>query len=445
MSATGELGRLEAIIDASGVPARIEALLPAGIRPRQLRIRTLLLAILLALADKRPGQLSRAHEALIGLPEKDKRRLGVIAQWKQGPHQLTYRQLEYTFMRVVRALSKEKPDGAPSEILSEVLDNLLEGSVEVLGGERAPQSSSYAIDWSDCESFARAPRKKAAKPAEQAAEAPQQDEQQDAEGQEAQSSHDGCADSEAAWGHRKVNTPGKSEMFYGCYLQAVTNVGEEKGPQVPELVARIQIASPKHDPPAMITPVIERMHKQGIEIGDLLADSGYSYREPETFAAPMRSAGAKLVMDLHPNDRGVKGTHMGAIICNGNLYCPATPQALLTLGPLAPAAGAEQTEEHDRQSAELSRHKLSAISSPDQDGYHRVICPAAAGKIRCPTRTESMSLPCDRPTIPGAPEHPPTCCTQKTITVPPSVNAKTAQKHDYRLETARRRVVRFGS
>jgi len=29
------------------------------------------------------------------------------------------------------------------------------------------------------------------------------------------------------------------------------------------------------------------------------------------------------------------------------------------------------------------------------------------------------------------PEHPPRCCVQKTITVPASVTAKTAQKHDY--------------
>jgi hypothetical protein len=29
------------------------------------------------------------------------------------------------------------------------------------------------------------------------------------------------------------------------------------------------------------------------------------------------------------------------------------------------------------------------------------------------------------------PEQPPACCTQKTITVPAAVHAKTAQKHDY--------------
>ncbi|MDA8148580.1 MAG: hypothetical protein M0Z93_07340, partial [Actinomycetota bacterium] len=36
------------------------------------------------------------------------------------------------------------------------------------------------------------------------------------------------------------------------------------------------------------------------------------------------------------------------------------------------------------------------------------------------------------------PEHPPVCCTQVTITVPPQVNAKTAQRHDHPGKSWRR-------
>ena len=42
------LAAFEEIIDASGVAARIEAMLPAGVRPRQLRVRTLLAGMCLA-------------------------------------------------------------------------------------------------------------------------------------------------------------------------------------------------------------------------------------------------------------------------------------------------------------------------------------------------------------------------------------------------------------
>ena len=62
------LAAFEEIIDASGIPPRIEAMLPIGVRARQLKVRTLLLGMLLVLADHRPAQLSRVHQALITLP-----------------------------------------------------------------------------------------------------------------------------------------------------------------------------------------------------------------------------------------------------------------------------------------------------------------------------------------------------------------------------------------
>jgi hypothetical protein len=185
------------------------------------------------------------------------------------------------------------------------------------------------------------------------------------------------------------------------------------------------------DPPAALVPVLRRMHNSGIPITDVLADSGYAYRIPETWALPVRALGASLIQDLHPNDRGPQGTHMGAIQSNGRLYCPATPTALLDISPLPRAATAEQTTTHDQHTAQLARYKLSAITRHDRDGYHRVICPAAQSKLRCPLRPQSMTLPHDRPTILDPLEHPPACCTQQTITIPASVNAKTAEKHDY--------------
>ena len=47
-----------------------------------------------------------------------------------------------------------------------------------------------------------------------------------------------------------------------------------------------------------------------------------------------------------------------------------------------------------------------------------------------------------RPEILQPPEHPQACCTQQTITVPPDVLAKTAQKHDYPSKAHRRSYAR---
>ena len=88
LAASGE------IIDASGTAPRIEAMLPIGVRARQLLVRTLLLGMLLVLADHRPAHLTRVHQALTAPGGDDQRRPGVITDGKNGPHQLTCRQAE---------------------------------------------------------------------------------------------------------------------------------------------------------------------------------------------------------------------------------------------------------------------------------------------------------------------------------------------------------------
>jgi hypothetical protein len=52
------VGVFEAVIDASGVAPRIEAMLPTGVRHRQLRVRTLLAGMMLSQADHRPAHLT---------------------------------------------------------------------------------------------------------------------------------------------------------------------------------------------------------------------------------------------------------------------------------------------------------------------------------------------------------------------------------------------------
>jgi hypothetical protein len=445
-----ELERLEQVIDTSGVAGRIEPLLPVGVRPRQLRVRTLLTGMLLTAVHGRPAHLRRVHHALLDLHDADRLRLGIITHWRSGPHLITYRQVERTFGLLVTALSKDTPDGTPSPTLSHVLDQLLEASVQVLG---EPASSSYAVDWTDHETWSRPPPKPRAKrehldPAAINPENPEQptpntNDSDDSDDSDDRAKDQRCADPEASWGHRRGNHPGqKDELFHGYYLQAVTIVTDEHGPPVPELARRMQLTSCRLDPPAALVPVLERMSASEITIGDVLGDSGYAYRVPETWALPIRALGADLIQDLHPNDRGPHGTHHGAICANGNLYCPATPTTLLDIGALPRAATPEQTEAHDQQCSELAKYKLSAITRRDPDGYHRVSCPAAHGKLRCPLRPPSITLPYNRPTVPVPPEHPPVCCTQQTITVPPTVNAKTAQKHDYPSPAHRRSYAR---
>src|SRR6266478_6404366 len=135
-------------------------------------------------------------------------------------------------------------------------------------------------------------------------------------------------------------------------------VREENGPAVPEFARRATLSSCRHDPVRAFVPVLTALPAAGIPLGDILDDSGYAHRDAGAWAIPLRQAGAQLVQDLHPHDRGPKGTHDGAVIANGNLYCPQTPRTLLELTPPPPAATSEQIAAHDQQAAELARHKL---------------------------------------------------------------------------------------
>jgi hypothetical protein len=207
---------------------------------------------------------------------------------------------------------------------------------------------------------------------------------------------------------------------------------------VPEFARRATISSCRHDPVRALVPVLTAMPAAGIPLGDVLAGSGYAHRDPGAWALPLRAAGAQLAQDLHPHDRGPKGTHHGAIISNGNLHRPKTPRTLLEPGPPTRGATPEQAAAHDAKTSELARYKLGRIARDDEDGYHRVACPAAMGKIRCPLRPPSMTLNRDRPKILQPPENPHACRTQQTLTIPPEVTAKTAQKHHYPSPAHRR-------
>ena len=155
-----------------------------------------------------------------------------------------------------------------------------------------------------------------------------------------------------------------SELFFGYYLSAATMMRRGTRPARPR-------AGPPDDPdvlpprpgPRPGPGADARCPPHGIPLGDILADSGYAHRDADAWAIPLRAAGASSIQDLHPDDRGPQGTHHGAIIANGNLYCPATPRPLLELGPLARDATPDQTAAHDQQTAETARYKLGKITA----------------------------------------------------------------------------------
>ena len=310
----------------------------------------------LAQADGRPAHLTRVHQALTSLPEDDQRRLGVLADWKHGPHRLTYRQAEYTFGLVAGALGKDEPDGLPSDPLQGICDDLLEASVP---DEFKDASASLAVDWTDLESFSRPPPRGTSD----------------------------CADPEASWGHRKNNLlRSENELFYGYYLSAAIMMrGGEAARAVPELARRAALSSCRHDPVRALAPV-------------LTAHAGP--RDPAR-RHPRR-------LRLRPPRR----RRLGASRCAGPARSSSRTCTRTTAAPRAPttarssptgtctarrrrapcwnsgrsarAATGEQAAAHDAKTAEPARYKLGRLTADDADGYHRVAVPRRHGQDPLP-------------------------------------------------------------
>ncbi|MGH9298185.1 MAG: hypothetical protein ACRDZP_09475 [Acidimicrobiales bacterium] len=418
--------RFVEIIASSGVAAILDEALPGGGRPRQLGAEAVLLSVMAALDSGRPAQLAAAHDASRDLSASEQVRLGICRSGREGV--ATYRQLSDTFSLLCSSVDPSpvpsfrgvaEPDrrghldavrrAVPNERLvhlEQLVDDLVEASIP---DAYRSASSSLAVDWTDHETWSRPRRREDPQPAN---------------------------DPDASFGHAKRNAPGaKDYLFFGYYAGVATMVNDEGGPVVPELIRRAFLHAPRVDPAAQMASRLRTLGESGVIVGDVLADCGYSSREPVGFARPVRRAGGRLVMDLHPQDRGQKGTFEGALLVNGGCYCPATPGPLLSLGPLPRAASSEDKERHARSCRQLDEYRFAPLTRSDEDGYVRMLCPAVAGKLRCPLRPDSMTASLERTTVLRVPEGiPERCCVQKTISIPPQVNEKTRQAYPYPSE-----------
>ena len=347
----------------------------------------------LALADHRPAHLTRVHQALTSLPEDDQRRLGVIADWKTRPAP-AHLPADRAHLRPGRGRPRQgrARRAALRHALQAVCDDLLEA---IIPEEFTGRQPSLAVDWTDLESFSRPPPHGTSD----------------------------CADPEASWGHRKNNLlRSQDELFYGYYLSAGIMMPEENGPAVPELARRATLSSCRHDPVRAFAPVLTAMPAARDPA------SATSSTIPATPTATPAPGPSRCAPPAPSSSRTCTRTTAAP---RAPTTAPSSPTATCTARahparcwnsgrwPAPPPKNRPRTT--TARPAELARYKLGRLTADDQDGYHRVACPAAMGKIRCPLRPASMTLDRDRPEILQPPEHPQACCAQQTITVPPDV------------------------
>jgi hypothetical protein len=423
-----------AVIDSSGVASKIEALLVRKTgRPRQLKVRAILVALLLLAIDDRPLHIKAATQLLFcKLPGPWQAELGITTGATGRKAFLArYRQARYLFGLVLalvdpsaepkdRALPAEELAARRKELseaevacrqaaLEKLLAELLEASVKVCSqGELAGFDGSVGLDATPVPLWSRGPSVRRGT----------------------------CAsDPDGGWYVRDADQregtgpqARKYPKIYWALEATIVTMGRAPGtaPGFPNLALGLVLGRPGEDPAGSGTRLLSSMRQRGWPAGFLGADRGYTQALPERFHLPVRALGYSLVMDYKVTELGRQANSQGAVMVDGVFYCPAMPEVLVTASADKRAGRVDEKTSSERISAR-SPWRLVRKSGPDADGYERFACPAQGHHphLACPLRPEAKSL--GKLPVLSPPASPPKVCTQSAITIAPDIGARHRQ------------------
>lgn len=216
------------------------------------------------------------------------------------------------------------------------------------------------------------------------------------------------ADPDAVTGHYP-SKGGQSKFANGFEVHLTVPVPE--GSKAMPVVASAMTVQPNStaNRTALRSLAINRRHL----IDTLIVDAGYDRAGPESFQK-LFEFGIAPIFDPNKSMRHGKTRAHGAVIVDGDLFCPNTPQMLIELPDFA--KNMTQIERSSLQALydERDRYRFERVSyGPDKI---RSMCPAQAKKVKCTGVPVSLNISrTDLPYV-EAPEDRPKCCAQKTIT-----------------------------
>ncbi len=318
------------VIDASGIPDRLEALLVRQTgRPRTLPVRALLVALLCLAIDDRALHLSAATKLLYRTLSAHRRaELGVRGEANTKKSLLArYRCVRYLFHLMVgvmdpsrqvknRVIDQDVLDALAVELteaevalrrarLESVVNDLIEASLMACSSaELGTFDGSAGLDATVVPLFSRGPSARAGTSA---------------------------SDPDGGWyvregDHREMVGPtGKKlrKLFWAQEATIVT-MGRPPGavPTHPNLVLGACLGRPGEDPGGTAVRLLTSVRERGYPAGFLGADRGYSQARPESFHLPVRALGYSLVMDYKETELGRGANSAGAVMVEGTLLLP---------------------------------------------------------------------------------------------------------------------------
>jgi hypothetical protein len=374
------------VVDDSGLPAQIDALLAASRSPRgrkrELSSRALLLGLFLV-AEGGRLHLKRVPAALNALPRDLKRELGMTRN-----NGVTMRQVQRLYALVTAVLDKQGHDYAQDRF-----NDLLTPTIPV----ECDETTSIAIDSTDIHAFARTYNIK-----------------DPITGQVTKMT----TDKDAHWRGRSEDKRWKAP-FFGYDLTVAVAVKELSGPDVPVVARAIRFRPATQDPVMNGLAVAHDVWaQQGNQLGDVLVDREYTKTvDGRDFILPIRSLGGEPVFDLTPALVGSRGLVNGALMIDGSPFSPATPTKWHNVVP--PPVNATNAVKLAYQ-AEVNKRAMFALvphGRRDANGAHNFQCPAQVGNIKCPLVPASKAWPVGTRLAQGPATKSPSgkVCTQKFV------------------------------
>lgn len=451
-----KFGLFLSLVHRSGIHETIEARLRptgAGGRPRDLDIDVFLAAMMATVDDGRPQTISQVHQTLVNLDCDYQVRLGVVRGGRRVPRTRLY----YLMSAIEKAFSYTKAS-APKDLdessrverrdaLQDVVDRLLAATTMHL-----EPATRFAIDATSIESFAKGKRRPG-KRLEKGKSDPAPE-------------MNYSADPDAAHGHRTATYGLKNTIFFGYHLTSLVRIAAVgEADSQPLMTDRILLSPANHNDVPDAMEAIDRLLKVH-PIVEVIADRGYSNKDVDVWAGPLRKRGIEQVLDMMPSDHGPRTDPAhGFVMLDGWPHDPSVPDHLLritppptfTVEPLRDNPTVEEVLDYERRTAAIAEfdaliaeRRLYAYvrHAKGKNGAVRFKCPGAAGKLRTFGCEHSEGFPESLPTS----AHPagiatPTACTagHTVFQIGGKVQEKLRQRYYWGSPEWKRAYARRGS
>lgn len=240
----------------------------------------------------------------------------------------------------------------------------------------------------------------------------------------------------AGWYRRDddhLGLEGKKALFWAYEATTITMGAPGPDDSFVRLLVGVSINRPGVQPAQQAFKAMENLIANDVPVNFLAGDKLYMPgQKPENFQIPMRQLGYRLLGDIRKGETGIQGSHDGAILVDGNWYCPGMPEDLITIEADLVAGTIDEkirAKRIRRRASFLLREK----EAPRPDGSIRYKPPCLGPGVTCvcPLRELGACPPVNgkpRARVLIPPAEPRGICTKSTISIPIHAGAKYAQQ-----------------